>query len=329
MDILDRLGLEHPLFQAGLGGGLSTADLAAAVSGAGALGTIGIRSPGRMLDELQRARQLAPGKPIAVNLLLPFTRRQHVAACIQGKAAVAVLFFGFDREIVRQFRASGIAVFHQVGTVAEARRALADGADGLIAQGREAGGHLLGVEPGHEFLRKALEVAEGKPVFLAGGIATAADVQAALRAGAAGAVAGTRFLLTDECRAHPAYKRRVLGATRTLETELFGLGWPARHRVVPNAATERWCAHDARGPWWARQVHQVSRLVGKLMPVDAGALTTPRQRLSLPLYGPTAPLIGHPESVLEVAPLYAGETAGSIHSVVPAAEAVRLLMSPS
>ena len=110
-----------------------------------------------------------------------------------------------------------------------------------------------------------------------------------------------------------------------LETELFGLGWPARHRVVPNAATERWCATDARGPWWARQVHQVSRLMGKLMPVDAGALTTPRQRLSVPLYGPTAPLIGHPESVLDVAPLYAGETARSIHSVVPAAEAVRLL----
>jgi nitronate monooxygenase len=325
MDILDRLGLEHPLFQAGLGGALSTADLAAAVSDAGALGTIGIRSPGRMFEELQRAHSLAPRKPIAVNLLLPFTRGRHVAACIEGQAAAAVLFFGFDREIVDRFHASGIVVFHQVGTAAEARRALADGADGLIAQGREAGGHLLGVMPGHEFLRQALEVTEGKPVLLAGGIATAADVQAALRAGATGAVAGTRFLLTDECRAHPAYKRRVLGATRTLETELFGLGWPARHRVVPNAATERWCANDPRGPRWARWVHGVSRLMGKLMPVDAGARTTPHQRLSIPLYGPTAPLVGHPQSVLEVAPLYAGETARRITSVVSAAEAVRLL----
>ena len=325
MDLLDRLGLEHPVFQAGLGGGLSTADLAAAVSGAGALGTIGIRSPRRMFDELQRAHNLAPGKPIAVNLLLPFTRRQHVTACIEGKAAAAVLFFGFDREIVDRFHGSGIAVFHQVGTVTQARRALTDGADGLIAQGREAGGHLLGIVPGHDFLRAALEVADGKPVMLAGGIATAADVQGALRAGASGAVAGTRFLLTDECRAHPAYKRRVLGATRTLETELFGLGWPARHRVVPNAATERWCAKDTRGPRWVRWVHAVSRLTGKLMPVDAGALAPPRQRLSIPLYGPTAPLVGHPESVLEVAPLYAGETARSIQRIVPAAEAVRLL----
>ena len=329
MDILDRLELEHPLFQAGLGGGLATADLAAAVSRAGALGTIGILSPRRMFDELQRAQQLAPGKPIAVNLLLPFTRRQHVAACIEGKAAAAVLFFGFDREIVDRFHASGIVVFHQVGTAAEARRALANGADGLIAQGREAGGHLLGVMPAHEFLREALEVAGGKPVLLAGGIATAADVKAALGAGATGAVAGTRFLLTDECRAHPAYKQRVLGATRTLETELFGLGWPARHRVVPNEATERWCAGDPRGPLWVRRVHAVSRLTAKLMPMAAGALMTGRQRLSIPLYGPTAPLVGHPESVLAVAPLYAGETARSIKSVVAAGEAVRLLTALS
>lgn len=329
MDIRDRLGLEHPLFQAGLGGGLSTADLAAAVSGAGALGTIGIRSPRRMFEELQQAHRLAPGKPIAANLLLPFARQQHIAACIEGKAAAAVLFFGFDRAVVERFHAARIVVFHQVGTVAEAQRALADGADGLIAQGREAGGHLLGIMPGHDFLHAALEVAQGKPVLLAGGIATAADVQAALRAGAAGAVAGTRFLLTDECRAHPAYKRRVLGATRTLETELFGLGWPARHRVVPNAATDRWCAQDPRGPLWVRRVHAVGRLMGKLMPVDAGARTTAHQSLSIPLYGPTAPLIGHPDTVLEVAPLYAGETARSINAVVPAAEAVRLLMAAS
>src|SRR5512143_2293397 len=111
MDILDRIGLQHPLFQAGLGGGLATADLAAAVSGAGALGTIGIRSPQRMLDELQRAHQLAPGKPIAVNLLLPFTRRQHVAACIQGKAAVAVLFFGLVGKSCDSFVRPGLPCF--------------------------------------------------------------------------------------------------------------------------------------------------------------------------------------------------------------------------
>jgi len=329
MDILDRLGLEHPLVQAGLGGGLATADLAAAVSGAGALGTIGIRSPKGLVKEMQRAHQLAPGKPFAVNLLMPFTLPQHVSACIAGKPRVVSLFFGFDAAMVAQFRAAGIFVLHQVGTVGEARRAFADGADGIIAQGREAGGHLLGIEPALDFLPKALEVAQGKPVFVAGGIATAADVQAALKAGAAGAAAGTRFLLTDECRAHPAYKSVVLGATQTIETELFGLGWPARHRVVPNAATKRWCARDARGPWLVRKVHQLSTVMSKYMPIDAGALTTPRQRLWLPLYGPTAPLVGHPPSVLDVAPLYAGETARSIRSVVPAAEAVRLLTTRS
>lgn len=329
MDILDRIGLEHPLVQAGLGGGLATAELAAAVSGAGALGTIGILSPRGLAREIERAHELAPGKPIAANLLMPFASREHVKACIDGKAAVVSLFFGFDPAMVLQLRTAGIVVLHQVGTVDEARRALADGADGLIAQGREAGGHLLGIEPALQFLPRALAVAQGRPVFVAGGIATAADVQAALNAGAAGAVAGTRFVLTEECRAHPAYKNAVLGAQRTLETDLFGLGWPARHRVVPNAATERWCASDGRAPWWVRQVHQLSTVMTKVMPVDAGAKTTPRQRLWLPLYGPTAPLVGHPASVLDVAPLYAGETARSIHAVVPAAEAVRLLTTPA
>lgn len=327
MDILDRLGLEYPLLQAGLGGGLATAPLAAAVSNAGALGTIGIQSPRRMLADLTEARALAPGKPIAVNLLMPFALAPHVDACIEGKAAAVVLFFGFHARMVHRLRSHGIVVLQQVGTAGEARRAFADGADAIIAQGREAGGHLLGVAPALEFLRDALVVAEGKPVFVAGGIATAGDVRSAVQAGATGAVAGTRFLLTDECRAHPAYKQRVVGATRTMETRLFGLGWPARHRVVPNAATERWCGGNPDGPAWVRGVHAMSQAMTRFMPMEVAAITTVRQRLSIPLYGPTAPLVGHPESVLEVAPLYAGESARRITSVVPAAEAVRLLFT--
>ena len=74
------------------------------------------------------------------------------------------------------------------------------------------------------FLRRALEVARGRPALLEGGIAGADDTRAALAAGAAGVVAGTRFLLTDEARAHPEYQRRILGADKTFRTTLFGLG---------------------------------------------------------------------------------------------------------
>lgn len=326
MDLLDRLALEHPVVQAGMGGGTSGAELAGAVSAAGALGTVGIMlEPARMRTEVARARKIAQGRPVAANLLVPFARTAHAQACIDGGADCVVLFCGFDRAIVQRLRDQGVLVLHQVGTVPEAKRALAEGADGLIAQGREAGGHLLGVEPALDFLTKALEVAHGHPVLVAGGIAEAADVRRALAAGAKAAVAGTRFLLTEESAAHPAYKQRVLDAAETRETLLFSMGWHERHRVVPNAATERWCKGDSLGP---RAVLEANRALAPLLrrlPASASAATLARQSVSVPLYGPASILRGMDERLVDVTPLYAGETAKRIHAVVSAAEAVRAL----
>src|SRR5205085_7251916 len=96
------------------------------------------------------------------------------------------------------------------------------------------------------------------PLWLAGGIAERADTEAALAAGAEAVVAGTRFLLSGESDAHPEYKRRLLDADATVLTELFGAGWPAPHRVVRNAATERWLRGDARGPGWVRALHRAT-----------------------------------------------------------------------
>lgn len=186
-------------------------------------------------------REQAPGRAVAVNLLLPFTRRRHVAVCVEARVDVVVLAFGENRGLVAHLRQAGAFVFVMVGTVAQARAAIAWGADGLIAQGREAGGHLVGTTAALDFLPHALAAAAGRPVFLAGGIATAADSRAALDAGADGVIAGTRFLLTHESDASRGYQQRVLQADNTIETNLFGLSWPLRHRVVPNAATRRWC----------------------------------------------------------------------------------------
>jgi nitronate monooxygenase len=327
MDLLGRLGLQHPIAQAGMGGGTSGAELAGAVSRAGGLGTVGMMlAPHEMHDDLVRAHALAPGRPIAVNLLMPFVRRSHVQACVDGGADCAVLFCGFDAGLVEDLHAAGVLVLQQVGTIAQAARALRDGADGLIAQGIEAGGHLLGVEPALEFLPKALDVAGDSPVLLAGGIAEAVDVRRALDAGAAAAVAGTRFLLTEECAAHPAYKQRVLGATNTLETLLFGVAWHQRHRVVPNAATERWCRSSPLGPGPVRALNRISAPLLRRLPPSMSVRALRMQRRSLPFYAPASILRGMDERLVEVTPLYAGETAGRIGSIVPAAQAVRELV---
>jgi nitronate monooxygenase len=321
---LEQLRLEHPVVQAGMGGGVATARLAGAVSAAGALGTVGMMPPSQFGAELELARERAGGRPVAANLLIPFATRGHVDACRNAQVPAVVLHGGFDPRLIRQLAADGAMVLQTVGTSAEAHRALTEGADGVVLQGVEAGGHLVGVERGLDALPRILDVARRAPVLLAGGIADREDVRRALEAGAAAVVAGTRFLLTEECAAHPLYKRRVLEADRTIETQLFGLGWPLRHRVVPNAATDRWCARDARGPRALRMLQALSTPISRL-PMSMTLGMTSTQRVAVPLYGPAAPLAGMPERVVEASALYAGETALRIGSVVSASDAVALL----
>lgn len=324
IDFQERLRLTHPVVQAGMGGGLATAELAAAVTNAGGLGTVGILGhPKHFAAELRRARELAPGRSIAANLLLPFARQAHFDACVHAGVDAVVVFCGSAPSGIAQLRRAGILVLAQVGTPAQAHRAISDGVDGLIAQGIEAGGHLLGVEPARVFLERALALANGLPVLAAGGIASREKAAAALDAGAAAVVCGTRFLLTEECAAHPEYKRRVLGANRTLETLLFSLGWSDRHRVVPNAATERWCARSERGPAGIVRFNRLLAPALQRLPPAVATKTLRYQRLTLPLFGPSPLLAGTNQRLIEVTPLYAGECAREIATVIPAADAVR------
>ena len=325
MDLRERLGIEVPVVQAGMGGGLSRAALAAAVSSAGGLGTIGILPPPLLRAEVRDARDACGDKPVAVNLLMPFVSREHVDVCLAERVPVVTLFCGYDREIVERLHQAGAFVFHQVGNVAAAKRALAEGADGLVVQGVEAGGHVLAEHPLRETLPAVLAVAGERPVLAAGGMVEAADVRAALESGAAGVVAGTRFLLTDECHAHPDYQHRVVGATDTVMTTLFAAGWRDPHRVVRNAAVRRWCHDDGRPRAAARAVTAVTMPVARRVPMSAAGKLVARQRVGMPMFSPAALLRGDDPSLVEVTPLYAGTGAARITSIVPAAEAVRLL----
>lgn len=322
MDLLDRLKLDVPIAQAGMGGGVANAELAGAVATAGALGTLGIDPPGALRRGIAQARERAPGRSVAVNLLMPFVHRSHVEVCVGSRVEAVVLFLGGDRDVVERLHAAGSFVLVQVGTTAQARAAIGWGADGLIAQGREAGGHLVGVSSSMDTLATIREVAGGRPVLVAGGIATGSDVRAALDAGAAGVVAGTRFLMTSESAAHPLYKQALLSAERTIETMLFGFGWRARHRVVENAATARWC--DAEGA--ATSVPEViNKATDPLKRVVPLTLMLPLPRLHrpwLPVLSAAPPLAGMPDRSVAASPLYAGETALRISDVRPVSEVV-------
>jgi NAD(P)H-dependent flavin oxidoreductase YrpB (nitropropane dioxygenase family) len=155
------------------------------------------------------------------------------------------------------------------------------------------------------------ELPPGYPVLIAGGIADAADVRAALDAGAAAAVLGTRFLMTTESHAHPGYKARLVEGRETLLTELFGLGWPAPHRVLPNAATRRWLDADRRCPRGIRALNRISAPLGRL-PLIGSA---PAQRVGLPFLTPLSVTDDRPDSQVEAGALYAGETVARIGDV--------------
>lgn len=323
---LDDLGIETPVVQAGMAGGVARGELAGAVSAAGGLGTVGMMAPRAFAAALADARRRAPGRPVAANLLAPFVGADHVRACAEQDAALVVLHGGLPRRAIERLRERGIPAFVTVGTPEEAARALAAGASGLVVQGVEAGGHLLGVEPLERALPRIAETTAGRvPLLAAGGIADASDVRRALELGAVAAVAGTRFLLTEESHAHPEYRRRVQGAPRTLDTELFGLGWPLRHRVIPNAATDRWCRADERGPALVRAAARLGAPLGRLTPLAAMGRLAALQRAALPFFSPALPLAGMPAASVDRCALYAGETARRLHDVIPAARAVERL----
>lgn len=311
---LERIGISAPVIQAGMGGGLSRHELAAAVSEAGGLGTIAVNGPEQIERELAAARGLT-GHPIAVNVLLPFARRDWFDAAAHADAVVT--FWGRPAR-----RTPGVWI-HQCGSVAEARAARAAGADAVILQGVEAGGHVRGDLPGLDLLERArAELGAGYPLLLAGGIAERQDVRRALDAGASAAVVGTRFLISHESRAHPGYKQRLLEARETVLTELFGAGWPAPHRVVPNAATRRWLGSDPRGPAFIRGVNRLSGVGARYMPAAVQQRLVRAQRPGSPVLLPIAATDDGPQTLLDAGPLYAGQTVARIDRIRPAGELV-------
>jgi nitronate monooxygenase len=273
--LCDRLGIEHPIVQAPMAGGWTTPALVAAVSEAGGLGTLaGGRVPAddlrRMIAETQRLTR----RPFAINLLdpspavptpddsgLPAALRSirerlglppdppapvvaypstGEAVGIALAAGVRVLSFamGSPRPYVERAHAADAVVMGTATTVAEAEEVAAAGADFVVAQGSEAGGHRSTFDLGRPdelpligtmALVPAIADAVGVPVLAAGGVMDGRGIVAALALGAAGVQMGTRFLLAVESGAPPSYRRQLLAGdeTSTTVTDVYS-GRPAR-----------------------------------------------------------------------------------------------------
>ncbi len=211
------LGCEHPIIQGGLayvGNGL----LAGAVSAAGAFGQIGSagRSPESLSDEIEIAKERANGKSFGVNL--PISEHRDIedyAAVIERKAVdlrAVSLSAGNPRPYIARFQACGLKVIVVASTAEQAIKAATAGADVIVAEGYEAGGHNGPAEITTMVLVPQVARAVSVPVAAAGGIANGAGIAAAFMLGAQGVQMGTRFVATTECVAHARYKEMLMRA---------------------------------------------------------------------------------------------------------------------
>lgn len=307
-----KLGVQHPVFQAGMGG-VACADLAAAVSNAGGVGTLGMirRSPAFIRDQIRRTRALTR-HPFGVNLVPPVPSPEGIEAqfevCVSERIPMLSLFWCDPAPYVDRCHAAGILVMLQVGSAAEARRAVDAGVDVIIAQGHEAGGHVRGQVGLVALLPAVVDAVAPVPVIAAGGISDGRGLAAALALGADAVWVGTRFVASEESESHPDYKKRLVGAreTDTVYTEAFHLGWPPHspHRVLRNPLTE-----GASAP------------AGAIATINLGDRT-----LDIPAFSSGGPTI-HTEGQTELMANYAGQGVAAIDEVLPAAAIVDRLVA--
>jgi NAD(P)H-dependent flavin oxidoreductase YrpB (nitropropane dioxygenase family) len=241
--LCDLVGIEAPVVLAPMGGAV-TPSLAAAVSNAGGLGMLPLSwtAPDEIPAVVGETRRRTD-RPFGVNLGLAWGQRERLTAALAAGVRVVSFFWGDASALVGDAHAGGAVVFVTVGTAAEGQAAVAAGADVVVAQGWEAGGHVWGTVSTLALVPRVVDAVTPVPVVAAGGIADGRGLAAVLALGAAGAWVGTRFLAAREAAIHPDYRRRILagGEADTFYGTLFDRGWPdAPHRTLRNSTVEAW-----------------------------------------------------------------------------------------
>jgi len=298
--ICDLLGIDHPIVLGGMGTA-TTAPLVAAVSNAGGFGTLGTSAfDAATLDaEIGSIRERTE-KPYGINHLLFQIKEDMFAVTLRAKPAVVAFAWARKDQNLRDYfqRAhdSGAKVMHMAGEVPEALRAADAGADVLVAQGTEAGGHVSWMAS-LPLLPMMVKAVAPLPVLCAGGIADGRGLAAALALGAEGVLLGTRFMATPEAPIHAKFKRAIVESDGhdTVLTEIPDLAsqrvWPgAMSRAQRNQFIERWSGRE-----WA--LRQNAREIGKQVAAARAAGDIDNASLS---FGQDAGLIDSIKSVREV-----------------------------
>ncbi len=263
MNLVDLLRIEKPILSAPMAGAAGP-DLVAAVCNAGGYGVIPLwgRSKDQVGTGIDEIRALTD-RNFAVNLNLSFPYEDQLDMCIAKGVHAVSLFWGMKPSAIARAKAGGLIVLMSVGNAEEARTAADAGADVIVAQGWEAGGHVWG-QVSTMALIPAVVDAVDIPVVAAGGIADGRGMAAALMLGASGVWVGTRLLAASEATIHDVYRTRILQASEAdtqWAHDLYDVGWPdAPHRALSNSTAREWvkagCSKPGRRPNEQEQIGQ-------------------------------------------------------------------------
>jgi nitronate monooxygenase len=238
--VCELLGIEQPIVQAPMA---AIPGLAAAVSNAGALGMLTLTwsdDAGAVVRET--AAQTT--RPFGGNLVLIDDQHRRLDQALAAGLRIVSFMWGDPSGYIGPVHDAGGIVLHTVGTAEEARRSVAAGVDVIVAQGREAGGHVWGTIGTLPLVPAVVDAVAPVPVIAAGGIGDARGVAAVLALGAQAAWLGTRFLLAEEMPIHEDYRRRLIAAAETdpqLYPNLYEVGWPdSPHRALRNSTANMW-----------------------------------------------------------------------------------------
>ena len=310
--VCELLGIEQPIVQAPIA---EVPRLAAAVSNAGALGTVTLTWSADVGATVRETAALTT-RPFAGNLVLTEDRHRRLDQALEVGLRIISFLWGDPGAYIKRVHDAGGIVLHTVGNAEEARRAAGAGADVIVAQGVEAGGHVWGTVGTLPLVPAVVDAVAPVPVIAAGGIGDARGVAAVLALGAQGAWLGTRFLMAEEMPIHEDYRRALIAAAETdarLFPNLYEVGWPdSPHRALGNSTARAW--ESAGRPPLARR------------PGYGDVIAHFASGEEIVRYEPAPPMAGTTGDI-EALSMWAGQSVALVKQQQPAAEIVAELTS--
>jgi nitronate monooxygenase len=308
--LCERLQIDLPIIQAPIGSASCPA-LAAAVSNSGGLGMLALswRTPEVTRQMIRQTRKLT-ARPFGVNLVLEWEQQERLNICLQEGVKVVSFSWGDPSAYLDAVHSADAIALQTIGSAVQARRAVDSGVDVIVAQGWEAGGHVLSEVATMVLVPCVVDAVTPSPVVAAGGIADGRGLAAALALGASGVFVGTRFLLSYEAEVHEIYRQELLNATETdtILSEVFDIGWPnAPHRTIQNSTVKLWESAGKPPTGHRPKEGEVIALLGDASPILR--------------YSDVIPMPGM-NGDLEGLALYAGQSTGLVPQLQSASEIV-------